>query len=60
MAHEITQNDGLVLNKRSAWHNLGTIVDKAPTIDEALKIAKLDWTVDQFNLIAVGFNRLAN
>ena len=44
MAHEITKHDGLVLTQRRAWHNLGIIVDKAPTPSEARRLAGLDWT----------------
>lgn len=29
------------------WHNLGTIVKDAPTSEEAIKIAGLDWKVEQ-------------
>ena len=29
------------------WHGLGTIVKEAPTSEEALRIAGLDWTVEQ-------------
>ena len=47
MAHEITSTDGLVLHKEEAWHGLGTIVEDAPTPQEALQIAGLDWTVKQ-------------
>lgn len=46
MAHEITQRDGLVLLKDSAWHGLGKIVENAPTALEALTLADLDWEVD--------------
>lgn len=47
MAHEITRTDGLVLHKKRAWHGLGTIVEEAPTPNDALKIAGLDWEVTQ-------------
>lgn len=43
MAHEITEHDGLVLHKKRAWHGLGTIVEEAPTPEEALHLAGLDW-----------------
>tara|TARA_R100000664_G_C2758548_1_gene147522 strand:+ start:2919 stop:3986 length:1068 start_codon:yes stop_codon:yes gene_type:complete len=45
MAHNIEQNDHLVLNKNKAWHGLGTIVEEAPTPLEALKLARLEWEV---------------
>lgn len=43
MAHEITETDGIVLAKQRAWHGLGTVVEDAPTTDEALKLAGMDW-----------------
>jgi phage/plasmid-like protein (TIGR03299 family) len=52
MAHEITSTDGLVLHKQRAWHGLGTIVEQAPTPTEALKLAGLDWDVEQWALSA--------
>lgn len=52
MAHEITSRDGLVLHKNAAWHGLGTIVQDAPTTREALKLASLDWSVEQWPLSA--------
>ena len=47
MAHGITETDGLVLHKTRAWHGLGTVVEEAPTPNDALKIAGLDWEVEQ-------------
>lgn len=47
MAHELTQNDGLVLAGSSAWHGLGTVVEQAPTVWGGFKIAGLDWEVEQ-------------
>ena len=55
MAHEITATDGLVLNKSKAWHGLGTIVKEAPTPQDALSLAAMDWTVEQWQLNATGF-----
>lgn len=52
MAHEIEKHDGVVLHRKAAWHGLGTIVDDAPTPTEALKIVRLDWTVEQWPLSA--------
>jgi len=52
MAHEITKTDGLVLAEKTAWHGLGTVVDKAPTPYQALHIAGLDWEVKKAPLSA--------
>lgn len=42
MAHEV---ESLMLFKEKAWHGLGTIVQEAPTSDDALRLAGLDWIV---------------
>lgn len=52
MAHEITTTDGVVLNSTPAWHGLGVVVEHAPTTADALRIAGLDWTVEQWPLVA--------
>jgi phage/plasmid-like protein (TIGR03299 family) len=52
MAHEITASDGLVLHRERAWHGLGTVVEQAPTATEALKLAGLDWAVEQWPMTA--------
>src|SRR5512147_2629049 len=52
MAHELTATDSVVLHRQAAWHGLGTIVENAPTPQEALKIAKLDWQVEQWPISA--------
>lgn len=51
MSHEITSEDRLVLAGRPAWHGLGTVVEDAPTVPDALKLAGLDWTVRKRGLI---------
>lgn len=51
MAHQIFEHDSLLLHKERAWHGLGTIVETAPTVPEALTMANLDWTVDQRKLV---------
>lgn len=53
MSHDITNSDNVVLHKKAAWHGLGTIVTDAPTPREALKLAGLDWSVYQADLLAV-------
>ena len=49
MAHEIEQfADGTAAffsAREVPWHNLGTVTDGALTVEEALKMAQLDWTV---------------
>lgn len=42
MAHEFESG---FFAGRAAWHGLGTVVDKAPTVAEALRVAGIDWTV---------------
>jgi phage/plasmid-like protein (TIGR03299 family) len=54
MAHEITSTDHVVLAGQAAWHGLGTLVENAPTPSEALKLARMDWTVEQWPLVAHG------
>lgn len=52
MAHEITSSDGLVLARKMAWHGLGIIVQDSPSAVESLKLAKLDWSVEQWPMSA--------
>lgn len=47
MAHEITSTDNIVLHREKAWHGLGTVVEEAPTTEEALQLANMDWNVNQ-------------
>lgn len=49
MAHEIEIVGGqasFFAVGKGAWHGLGTIVQQAPTVAEALKLAGLDWQVE--------------
>ncbi len=51
MAHEITkrkngESEAFYANK-PAWHGLGVTVAEAPNSAEAIKLAKLDWTVSK-------------
>ena len=45
MAHMITDTDGAVFHKQSAWHGLGYTVEDAMSPTEAMVKAGLDWTV---------------
>jgi phage/plasmid-like protein (TIGR03299 family) len=52
MAHEIESHDKVLLHKNQAWHGLGIVVQDAPTPAKALKLAGLDWEVQQWPLSA--------
>jgi hypothetical protein len=54
MAHGIMEYDWMLSVKQKPWHGIGTIVEDAPTSDEAIKIAKLDWTIQQIPVMANG------
>lgn len=47
MAHMIEENDSMFSFRKTPWHGLGTIVEEAPDSGDALKIACLDWTIEQ-------------
>ena len=40
--------------REKPWHGLGTMVQEAPTSADALRLAGLDWTVDQYPVFADG------
>lgn len=49
MSHELNVNNGrysFFSNRLPAWHELGQVVDRDVTDDEALKLAGLDWGVE--------------
>ena len=52
MAHEIERNDRVVVVGEQAWHGLGIVVKDAPTPLEALRLARMDWQVEQATLEA--------
>lgn len=45
MAHGILENDTMFSVGKKPWHGLGTVLENAPTIEEGIKIAGLDWNV---------------
>lgn len=56
MAHEIDMTTGkaaVFVTGEPPWHRLGTVVKEAVTGSEALKLAHLDWTVEQWPIQAV-------
>lgn len=46
MAHGLLENDTMFSVKEKPWHKLGTVVETAPTVKEAIKLAGLDWQVE--------------
>lgn len=46
MAHGLLENDTMFSVKEKPWHKLGTVVENAPTVKEAIKLAGLDWKVE--------------
>lgn len=46
MAHGILQNDTMFSVVEKPWHGLGTVIQTAPTIEEGIKLAGLDWNVE--------------
>ena len=47
MSAGLLEYDWMLSNKERPWHGIGTVVEDAPTSDDAIKIAKLDWKVTQ-------------
>jgi phage/plasmid-like protein (TIGR03299 family) len=52
MASEITASDSLFVVGEKPWHGLGTILDNPPSCEDAIKIAGIDWTVEQVPIYA--------
>lgn len=54
MAHNITDTDGAVFHKTAAWHGLGIVVENAPSPNDAMWMAGLDWDVKKVGPIVAG------
>ena len=39
--------ESLFVTRTPAWHNMGTVVKESPTSEEAIRLAGLDWKVEQ-------------
>lgn len=50
MAHEIMENDGLMLAGTPAWHGLGIVLPERTDAMTALQTAKLDWEIEVADL----------
>lgn len=53
MAHEI---ETAMFVGKGAWHGLGTVLDSPPSIDEALVVSGLNWTVSERPLLTTGIS----
>ena len=45
--------------REKPWHGLGTQVEEAPTSADALRLAGLDWTVEQRNIQVCGGTKIS-
>lgn len=52
--------ESMMYNRTVPWHGLGTKVDEAPTSADALRLAGLDWTVEQKNIQLCGGAKIQN
>lgn len=54
MSAGLLEYDWMLSAKERPWHGIGTVVEEAPTSKDAIRIARLDWTVNQFPVFANG------
>lgn len=54
MSAGLMEYDWMMSAKVKPWHGIGTVVKEAPTSDEAIKIAHLDWKINQIPVMANG------
>ena len=52
--------ENMMYVREKPWHGLGTRVDEAPTSADALRLAGLDWTVEQKNIQLCGGSKIQN
>ena len=52
--------ENMMYVREKPWHGLGTKVDEAPTSADALRLAGLDWTVEQKNIQLCGGAKIQN
>lgn len=45
MAHGLEADDYMFAVGGGQWHNIGARIERAPTIEDGIRLAKLDWTV---------------
>jgi phage/plasmid-like protein (TIGR03299 family) len=54
MAHNITETDGAVFNKKAAWHGLGIVIQNDMSPTDAMEISGLNWTVSKTSSVYAG------
>ena len=52
--------ESMMYVREKPWHGLGTQVEEAPTSADALRLAGLDWTVEQRNIQVCGGSKIRN
>jgi len=53
MASQILENDSMFsAHGIRPWHGLGTVIDDAPSSEDAIRIAGLDWSIEQVQIYA--------
>ena len=63
MAHNLEIRDGkasFFSVKEKAWHGLGTIIQDCPTLEEAIKLGRLDWQLEKQPLYLANGNVIPN
>lgn len=50
--------ESMVYTREKPWHGLGTMVEEAPTSADALRLAELDWRVEQKNIQLCGGSKI--
>lgn len=54
MSAGLLEYDWMLSVKERPWHGIGSVIEDAPTSEDAIKMAKLDWKVKQYAIKANG------
>lgn len=54
MSAGLLEYDWMMSVKERPWHGIGAVIENAPTSEDAIKMAKLDWKVKQYAVKANG------
>lgn len=52
--HGLLEYDWMLSVKERPWHGIGSVIEDAPTSEDAIKMARLDWKVKQYAVKANG------